>query len=103
MQLYFLLPTWLNPVQTTLEFSEENLNHSQFPIIFKICGNPAFNIDKLHVAGYKDEVQFFLGQWKENNSVYGWFGHQSVAENLTNKGIEKRKQAGVELGKAQPQ
>ena len=93
VQLYSLLATWLCPIQTTLEFIEENIsdiNHTEFPVIFKICAQPAFNIDKLHASGYEGVDSFFLGHWKENSSVYGWFGHQKEApENITIKGKAK--------------
>jgi hypothetical protein len=71
-----------------------NLGDSEFPIIFKIWANPAFNMTALSEEGYDTEsggiYDYFLGQSKYNRSLYGWAGHSNGS--FQKKKVEGKKQ-----------
>ena len=61
------------PSVTTTNVAEEIVE--SFPMIFKICPNPAFKMQALLDFGYYDIYTYFLGQSRFNHSIYGWAGH----------------------------
>ena len=63
------------PSETVSHLEETSLNSIQFPVLFKICIKPAFNMQELNKAGYESIWAYFIGQSKYNKSVYGWAGH----------------------------
>ena len=67
----------LNPQETVMRFEPRNLDDIElFPIIFKICLNPAFKIDNIKLAGYASLWDYFHGKSKYNkNKYFGWAGH----------------------------
>ena len=66
----------LNPQETVLRFEPRNLDDIEFPVVFKICLNPAFKIDKIKLAGYSSLQDYFLGKSKyHRTNFHGWAGH----------------------------
>ena len=93
IQVYQVTETWMHPTQLTTEITSEkfeNLELSGFPFIFKICGNPAFNLTALKEENYKDSNSYFFGSCQNESSdshVYGW-ACSSNASAKTVKGFE---------------
>ena len=69
----------LYPTETSTRLSERKLDDLDFPVLFKICLNPAFNEDKIKEVGYYSLWSYFTGKgrWRNSNggAVYGWAGH----------------------------
>ena len=63
------------PTDTVLRFEQRNLDDIEFPIIFKVCITPGFNISELQEAGYKSIWYYFTGTSKYSENIYGWSGH----------------------------
>ena len=83
----------LFPMETSTRFSERKLDAIDFPILFKICINPAFDDEKLKQFGYSSLWYYFEGRSRWSNKkkrIYGWSGHiengstvSSVQGNIT--------------------
>ena len=59
-----------------MRFEPRNLDDIEFPIVFKICLNPAFKIDEIQSAGYASLWDYFHGKSKyKKRKFYGWAGH----------------------------
>ena len=78
-QFYGVLHDWIVPTQKTTDMTKKNLNDFDFPIIFKICVQPGFNITALKDEGYSGINEYFLGKSRFNNSLYGWAGHNNAS------------------------
>lgn len=74
-QLYAVAKEWLVPTHSSQAMEEKNLEDFDFPVIFKICPNPGFNLSALNKEGYKLIQHYFSGQSMYNSSLYGWAGH----------------------------
>ena len=68
----------LHPTQTTTSILEQQLG--EIPILFKICVNPGFDMDKIKEAGYSDSYRYFLGKSQFDNNTYGWAGHSNITD-----------------------
>ena len=75
IQMGLLAMNQINPLETVSHIKEMNLDDIDFPVVFKICIKPAFNISELHKVGYKSIWGYFKGQSMYNASIYGWGGH----------------------------
>ena len=73
LQLFKIIHESIYPTQKTTDIEETKID--DFPIIFKICGKPGFNLSALQEKGYLDVFDYFLGESMFNSSVYGWAGH----------------------------
>ena len=60
IQLFSIVIDLLHPDQTTTSIQEQKLQ--ELPILFKICINPGFNIEKLREQGYSSNYRYFLGK-----------------------------------------
>ena len=65
----------LHPQETVMRFEQKKLDDIEFPIIFKICLNPGFKINKLKLAGYASLWAYFHGWNKYQKHTFGWAGH----------------------------
>ena len=74
-QFYGVVYEWVRPTQSTTEVEDKNLEDFEFPVVFKICVNPGFNITALREEGYYESYDYFLGRSRYNRSQYGWAGH----------------------------
>ena len=90
IQLACVLKQFLVPEQTNTSLENINLEDIKFPLVFKICSQPGFNVSAIREAGYghrtikNDVANYFFGQSKFNFSIVGWAGHQNgsfVVEN----------------------
>ena len=57
---------------------KKDLNEIEYPITFKICVNEvnlSIAEEKYEKYGYEDLWQFYYGQSRYNDSIYGWAGH----------------------------
>ena len=52
-----------------------NLHNIEFPIIFKICVLPGFDMEELRSVGYDSPRTYFLGQGSVVPHTIGWAGH----------------------------
>ena len=83
IQLACVFKQYLVPKQTNTLLENINLEDIKFPLIFKICSQPGFNISAIKEAGYghktskNDVANYFFGQSRFNFSTYGWAGHQN--------------------------
>ena len=66
---------FISPTETVLRFEQNNLDNIEFPIIFKVCITPGFNISALKEAGYDDVWLYFTGESRYSENIYGWSGH----------------------------
>ena len=80
----------LNPKETIMRFEPRNLDDIEFPIVFKICLNPAFKIDEIQSAGYASLWDYFHGKSKyKKRKFYGWAGHYENGSFISSvKGID---------------
>ena len=81
IQVFIIVDDLLNPTETTTSIEEKKLE--ELPILFKICINPGFNIDKVREEGYSDISRYFLGESQFNNTNYGWAGHSNTSNETT--------------------
>ena len=75
------------------DITEVQLKDLTFPIIFKICMKPGFKTTALKEEGYAGISEYFLGQSRFNNSLYGWAGNTNMSNTRdTMEDIYKRVQ-----------
>ena len=74
-QLYGIMDDWIHPSRKTTDITEKKLEDLEFPIVFKVCLKPGFNITALKEEGYESFSGYFTGQSRYNKSIYGWAGH----------------------------
>ena len=74
-QLYGIMDDWIHPSRKTTDIMENKLEDLEFPIVFKVCLKPGFNITALKEEGYSSIPGYFTGQSRYNSSIYGWAGH----------------------------
>ena len=87
-QLISVAKEWLIPTHSATEAKEEALEGESFPVIFKICPNPGFNLSTLNDNGYLVTQDYFTGKSMYNSSHYGWAGHyDGTSQNHTVEGI----------------
>ena len=70
-----LLFSHLHPLYKETHIEERMLDKMKFPVVFKICFKPGFDLQKLQEVGYDSVSGYFSGQSRFNNSVFGWAGH----------------------------
>ena len=77
IQLAFNLRDFLFPRLTNTRVETRVLRGEDFPLIFKICVQPAFNKSALEETGYSygKHFRYFQGKSMFNKSVFGWAGH----------------------------
>ena len=75
VQMCILANDQINPSQTETHMEEKKLDDIEFPVLFKICIKPAFNIKELKATGYWNIWGYFIGQSIHNDSIFGWAGH----------------------------
>ena len=78
----------IKPTKTETRLQEKKLNEIEFPVVFKICFKNSIDIEKLKMAGYRTDRQYFRGQSWFNKSIYGWAGH--VQGGHTGPGVKGR-------------
>ena len=65
----------LFPQKTSSRLEERKLDDVDFPILFKICLNPAFDLQKLKDVGYRSLWKYFVGTSdRASRKTYGWAG-----------------------------
>ena len=75
-QLVHVLEGFFKPTITRTWEEEVLLKDMDFPLLVaKICIIPGFNQTALYEAGYDDTGDYFMGQSRFNDSLYGWAGH----------------------------
>ena len=86
VQMSILANNQIFPSDTVSHLEERSLDSIQFPVLFKICIKPAFNMEELNKAGYESIWSYFIGQSKYNKSAFGWAGH--TKDGHTNGSVE---------------
>ena len=65
----------LFPQKTSSRLEERKLDDIEFPILFKICLNPAYDLQKLKDVGYRSLWKYFTGTSdRASRKTYGWAG-----------------------------
>ena len=54
---------------------ESHLSDIDFPVIFKICALPGFNLEELRSVGYESPRKYLYSYSPFNSSIIGWSGH----------------------------
>ena len=75
--MFSIVDDLLHPIQTTTSIKEQKLE--ELPILFKICINPGFNMQKIREEGYSNEYGYFMGKSRFSNNTYGWAGHTNTS------------------------
>lgn len=81
-QLASVLQGYMSPSIINTSTEEVNLGDLDFPIIFKICIKPGFNLLALAEAGFDTTYGvygYFSGQSRYNQSLIGWAGHTNTS------------------------
>jgi hypothetical protein len=83
---FLLIQLWLvlwngyvKPSVTNTVVENKNLKDINFPLVFKICKSPGFNINALNEAGYDTIIDYFVGWSKYNPPIHGWAGHTNTS------------------------
>ena len=79
-QAYEIVVSDFHSSQTLTRIEEKKLKDMDFPVIFKICPDPGFNITLLREEGYETRSGYFRGESQFNKSIYGWAGHTETCE-----------------------
>ena len=74
-QLAFNLRDFFFPQLTNTRVETRDLQGDNFPLIFRICIQPAFNKTALEETGYGHAFRYFQGRSMFNKSLFGWAGH----------------------------
>ena len=76
-QLAFNFRDFFFPRLTNTRVETSGIQEENFPLIFKICVQPAFNDTALEETGYGygGFQWYFQGRSAYNKSVFGWAGH----------------------------
>ena len=80
IQFGSILQGYINPEHTNIRVTERKI--TVFPLVFKICFSPSFNLSAIEDAGYDARYgswHYFLGQSKYNSSIVGWAGHTNTS------------------------
>ena len=83
VQLKSVFIDFMEPTVFNTLVEKKDLTEIDFPIVFKICVKPGFNISALEEAGYRTNLGplgYFLGASAYNLSYHGWAGHSPTAE-----------------------
>ena len=73
---------YVNPTNTETKIVESSLQDLHFPVIFKICILPGFDLEELHSAGYDSPRSYFLGQGHFTPADIGWAGHSESGSSI---------------------
>ena len=77
IQMCIYLNEQVHPTLAATTLEENKLEDLEFPVIFKLCFQNSFNLEKLVKAGYSSVSNYFKGESRFNSSLYGWAGHNS--------------------------
>ena len=75
IQTFLITKEFLRPSATVSATKKMQLMDLVFPVLFRICVRPCFNMSALQEAGYSDPVEFFRGRSRYLEASYGWAGH----------------------------
>ena len=79
-QVYEIVDSGIHSQQAVTGIKKKKLQDMDFPVVFKICPDPAFNITLLKKEGYAKISGYFRGESRFNKSIYGWAGHTNTFE-----------------------
>ena len=65
----------IHPPQTKTTIELRKLENIEFPVNFKICVKPGFNMINVRKSGYESISKYFHGHSMYNKSGIGWAGH----------------------------
>ena len=79
IQLCNLIPEYVNPTELNLTMKKVNLNElEEFPLVFKFCIRPGWNMTRLNEHGYLDIDRYFWGwidsMYEDPYYDVGWDG-----------------------------
>ena len=87
VQLSVVFEGYIKPTITRTWEKDVPLQNMDFPLVIKVCVIPGFNHTALQEMGYQNTWDYFLGQSRFNQSVYGWAGHTNQSGTI--KSVEK--------------
>ena len=75
IQLSFLIPGYIRPTQLNTVMERILLQEMEdFPLVFRVCVRPGFNISRLQELGYPSMEEYFWGWMDDNYTDIGWAG-----------------------------
>ena len=90
-QMFIIGKNQLYPLHTINYMEEKPFVSVPFPVLFKICINPAFNDEELRKTGYSSSWGYFEGRSRYNRSHIGWAGHRADGSIVSSvQGIKKK-------------
>ena len=79
-QLYSIIVERIEPSNRATEITEKKLGDwEEFPILFKICPDPAFNTAASREGGYDSIFEYFTGESRFDETIFGWAGHTNAS------------------------
>ena len=84
VQMSFLIYSRVHPSQTISSTKQRQLEEIDFPVAFKICIKPAYDVLELNRAGYFSAWDYFVGCSKYNGFLMGWAGHTQDGKAVSN-------------------
>ena len=75
LHFIFITINVIYPRETVTRLEKHDLNDIEFPIVFKICVDPAFDKSGINNLGYKDIFGYFAGRSVYDQNNFGWAGH----------------------------
>ena len=86
IQLGYLIPEYIKPTKLNRNTEIITLGDlEEFPLVFKFCIRPGWNLTELRAHGYPDIDLFFWGQTDTYDYDVGWEGN---ASNISPAGME---------------
>ena len=76
IHILFIMKDEIFPTETYTRYEHRNLDDIEFPVVIKICIQPAFDGDEIRKVGYKEVYHYFIGESKYDRRRFGWAGHQ---------------------------
>ena len=79
------LQEFIRPTQTVVNHRNLNLSSlGRFPVVFKVCIKPGYQLSAVQEAGYEEVAYYFIGRSKYNKRHISWAGHTSQGEVISN-------------------
>ena len=75
VQISLITYGYIKPEHPVTETYIQDLDKMEFPVVFKVCVIPGFDVSAVKREGYRGATGFFDGASLFNDSILGWGGH----------------------------
>ena len=79
-----LVLSYINPNTLKTTIAQKSLADMDFPLVFKLCVKPGYDLEGLNALGYGDIFDYFKGLTGDNDDFVGWAGKDDLL-NATGK------------------